>query len=100
MYSCAIPRFDYTEVLTPFRSAQRNYRRTTVSDRQDEPALLNALIVMLLVPLINGTEIDQSVVPLAVPLPPAELVQVTDVLPLDPVPLIAIASHHVAIIVN
>ena len=54
---------------------------------------------MLLVPLISGTVADHESVPEAVPLPPVELLQMTDVALVD-VPLIWMLLADVEMMVN
>ena len=61
---------------------------------------MNAFTVMVFVPVIKPTAADHAVVPLAVPDPPVELFQVTDVVPADAVPLTVMLSADVETIVK
>jgi hypothetical protein len=76
------------------------YRFTTVIDRHEEPTLLKALMVMVLVPVTSGTLADHIAVPEAGPEPTTELVHVTDVVSADAVPLIVITVATVETMVE
>jgi hypothetical protein len=74
---------------------------TTVIERHAElPAALYARTVTVLFPTSKGIDVDQVVVPVAVPWPPVDVVHCTEVVLLFAVPLTAIVEAETETIVE